>query len=562
MRLSTKISLALTGSLLVFFFAIAWLSYQGSQTLLIKNIEERMAQSTNIAYRSLQEKLKDIERVNETLVSLVREQVKTNSGAAQLATTVHPFLNNNPSFSSISIVSRMPIAQELVRVERDNTGNIVRASRSQLNSLSHIPIFIEATAASKGSVYVSSVTTHYDRISYPDPKPFIFIVYPLTKNNDQGLSLLIAIDVERLLKGATQLLSNPTMLTIANTDGSYLLHPNSEKQFAFVKGKIEKLQIDHPEAKPTIEENQATFFEIDGGEQSERLQYAYFLPAIFKIHSTSTEYILGLQQKDTIGGMWMDKTAKALGLTSLTLIAIVSVLSFSLFRFITIPLTNIARFAKRITLEKSTPYKYDAQDEIGDLTRALNYLQSNLNAHYVQLKNSEQKFQEMARLDDLTNLPNRKDFYEKLESEVNHHRINQLHFALLFIDINNFKQVNDKEGHDVGDKFLKGVAQLLSKNLRSSDLVCRYGGDEFIVVLSNLKQLDVIHSICSKLHQSTHSLVRSEKLSGYDLSLSIGVAVYPESSTNAKDLIKVADQAMYRAKAKGHATTYWHTPFY
>ncbi|EDL54291.1 diguanylate cyclase [Vibrio mediterranei AK1] len=562
MKLSTKITLMFTCTLLVSFSTLAWLSYQGSKALLADNIKTKMVQTTGIATRALQEKLQDIERTNDMLAMLVKDKLDKQYAKTELAAAIIPFIQNNSTYNSVSIIHQNTALREILRIQTGPNQKIHAVEPNELNNLTHIPLFVEATKIYAGEIYVSPVSTHYDRIVHHESTPYVFIVYPLNLKSDESTSLLFTIDIKALMEKATSLMDDPTTFMIANTNGDYLLHPDRDKQFSFMRGKVEQVQNDYPNALTTVNHGHSSFFELNTNTKESSLYYASFALAKFQIHQTSSAYILGHVRQDSIGSLWRENTIKSVLITTMVLLSIASVLSFSLFRYVTLPLTHIASFAQRITLgKKTTPYQYNQRDEIGDVAQALNYLQNNLNVQYEKLKNSEQKFQELARKDDLTGLPNRKDFSVRLENEIQHHRINQLHFALLFVDVNNFKLVNDHIGHHAGDELLKKIAHVLAGELRSSDLVCRHGGDEFIILLSNLRQLTIIHTICDKLHQSMERLVGCERLHHQNLSLSIGVAIYPESSSQPIELIQLADKAMYEAKKNGHAQTYWHTPF-
>lgn len=166
---------------------------------------------------------------------------------------------------------------------------------------------------------------------------------------------------------------------------------------------------------------------------------------------------------------------------------------------------------------------------------------------------AERMVWQQANFDTLTRLPNRQMFQYRLEQEVFSSGRNGSAFALLFIDLDEFKDINDTIGHAHGDQLLKEAAQRLQACVRKTDLVARLGGDEFVVLLSQVKELQVADSIARKILES---LVQPFNLSGQPsyISASIGIACFPEDGDTPAELLRHADQAMYAAKAAGRNT--------
>lgn len=165
-------------------------------------------------------------------------------------------------------------------------------------------------------------------------------------------------------------------------------------------------------------------------------------------------------------------------------------------------------------------------------------------------KRAEERLTQLALYDQLTGLPNRTNFFDKLELLLSHARRNKSMLALLFIDLDGFKRVNDTLGHTMGDNLLKEVAQRLRANIRESDTVARMGGDEFTIILSNLQDIESAASMARKLIKAVNQPIDLDGNS-CNVGASIGIAVYPDHAVNTKDLINAADDAMYQAKAIG-----------
>ncbi|MDD5053408.1 MAG: diguanylate cyclase [Sulfuricurvum sp.] len=159
----------------------------------------------------------------------------------------------------------------------------------------------------------------------------------------------------------------------------------------------------------------------------------------------------------------------------------------------------------------------------------------------------EQQLSNQARKDALTGLPNRLSFTDKLESVILKARSSKSTFALFFIDLNKFKEINDTFGHEAGDTILKVVSNTLTKYLRSNDFVARLGGDEFVVIVESVRNADEAIVVAKNLIVKTNEPVIVD---GHELSpsISIGIAFYPQDGSEVSALLKNADQAMYHAK--------------
>jgi diguanylate cyclase (GGDEF)-like protein/PAS domain S-box-containing protein len=171
------------------------------------------------------------------------------------------------------------------------------------------------------------------------------------------------------------------------------------------------------------------------------------------------------------------------------------------------------------------------------------------------------RIQHLAEHDPLTNLLNRHAFMERLAEQMGGSRSREKQGALLFIDLDHFKRVNDSLGHVAGDLLLQTLAQRLTALLRSSDLVARFGGDEFVCLLPGALQQSQVEDVAAKL---LAALAEPVLLEGRPISVtpSVGIARYPQHAATAADLVKHADEAMYQAKRQGRATHRWYDPLF
>jgi len=162
----------------------------------------------------------------------------------------------------------------------------------------------------------------------------------------------------------------------------------------------------------------------------------------------------------------------------------------------------------------------------------------------------DEHIKHLAFHDALTDLPNRTLLMDRIDQQLLHSKRDQTHFALMFLDLDGFKRVNDQLGHNVGDDLLKSVAKRLLALVRRSDTVARVGGDEFIFILNNPQGKDEITQVADRIVSSINEPV--EILGDLlQVGVSIGIAMYPAGGDTSVDLIRNADTAMYAAKSSG-----------
>lgn len=155
--------------------------------------------------------------------------------------------------------------------------------------------------------------------------------------------------------------------------------------------------------------------------------------------------------------------------------------------------------------------------------------------------------------DDLTDLPNRRLFLDIVNLRVAEARRNKNKLAILYMDLDKFKDVNDTLGHDAGDELLKEVANRLKLSIRESDTVARVGGDEFNIILANITNTEDITTVAQKIIESFNE---NFMIAGHDLHIttSIGIGIYPDDSDEIETIFRYADQAMYKVKEMGRNT--------
>ncbi|MGH8809509.1 MAG: putative bifunctional diguanylate cyclase/phosphodiesterase, partial [Noviherbaspirillum sp.] len=192
-------------------------------------------------------------------------------------------------------------------------------------------------------------------------------------------------------------------------------------------------------------------------------------------------------------------------------------------------------------------------DDTGDPSVAIGTVQD-----ITQSKTSEARIEFLAFHDALTKLPNRRLAKDRMELAMAYADRLRAKAALLFIDLDKFKSINDSLGHLAGDALLKGVADRLRECVRETETVCRQSGDEFLVILSSARDTDAISTVAEKILEK---MACPFSIEGHQLftSLSIGAAVYPDDGDDFEVLVKAADTAMYHAKEAGRNTYRFYT---
>ncbi len=174
-------------------------------------------------------------------------------------------------------------------------------------------------------------------------------------------------------------------------------------------------------------------------------------------------------------------------------------------------------------------------------------------------KQSEELIWHQANFDTLTDLPNRRMFHDRLQQEIMKSQRAKISLALLLIDLDKFKEVNDTLGHDMGDILLKEASRRLVNCVRASDTVARLGGDEFIVLLSELTENNHAENIAQKIIAQMAEPFHLGIEATY-ISASVGITLYPDDATSIEALMKNADQAMYLSKYQGRNRFSYFTP--
>jgi len=199
--------------------------------------------------------------------------------------------------------------------------------------------------------------------------------------------------------------------------------------------------------------------------------------------------------------------------------------------------------------QELTEVNVQLRDEIAE--------RKNLESELSQSLLAEEEARRRSLHDQVTGLPNRALLRDRLEHALAQAKRHSLSLCLLFIDLDDFKKVNDSHGHEVGDKLLRVIADRLQSSVRVDDTVGRQGGDEFVYLLLDVEKENHIENIAKKIR---NTIAATCKIEGelFTVKASIGIAIYPQDGSTPEELLKSADIAMYKAKTKEAGYCFFH----
>ncbi len=248
------------------------------------------------------------------------------------------------------------------------------------------------------------------------------------------------------------------------------------------------------------------------------------------------------------------------------IILLFSVLAFKITVAIMQPIEALSEGARRIAsghVDYQIPLPANNDDELGLLTRTFNDMMAKLRSNQLEIEQDRvrlgEKNEELQRAneilsqlsitDGLTKLHNHRYFQDHLTREIKRVSRTKAPLALILLDIDDFKQLNDTHGHAAGDDVLVSLAQIMLDSARESDLIARYGGEEFVILMPNTDLPGAVH-LAEKIRMAVEStrLIIGDNMKPIDITISVGVALF---SGNRREFFAEADRALYRAKAAG-----------
>jgi len=536
--------------------------YATSRSMLVAGAEERLLTATRVLARQLVIVLDDIAndvRMVAEHPQAARLLLRASPGAQSAeednaALLFERVLATHPEYFQMRLIDLAGHGLERIRVDRDERG-LVRVRGADLQEKGHYPYVYETLGLPPGAVYVSSAAINHEIGAHAGlDKPALQVAAPVRDAQGQVRGLVVInVDLNGLFAQLAGDLPAGLQLYLSNGAGDFLIHPDSRQAFAFDRGQSARMQDSFPATAALVAgaPGRGDHLVTTVAPPGQGAVVAAFVRQPASELRQEEDFVLGLAQP--VEAVLLESAR--LGEVSMRIVlgfsALAVLLAAMLARALSRPLGQIVlavqRFAAGEREEGGLPTA--RRDEIGLLARSVADMHQQIRAQFAKLEQKQQELDRLASHDSLTGLHNRRVFLDRLDHALAHAKRNQGRLALLFIDLNNFKHINDRLGHAAGDAVLCTLAQRLRQLVREVDTVARMGGDEFIILLDQIEASDAVETVAQKVREALSLPVHyggAELPSG----ASIGISRYPEDGEGATELIAAADQAMYRAKGR------------
>ncbi|WP_213305576.1 sensor domain-containing diguanylate cyclase [Paraburkholderia sacchari] len=532
--------------------ATGYSTYRANREMLMHEAERSLLTSTQLLSQRFTAALGDVADDALVLATLPSSMAVAQGDAprpadARLKQVFSGFMQHHSEYLQIRLISRGQYGLERVRVEREASG-IVVVPDDQLQEKGQFPYVYDALAANAERVYVSPIGLK----AQSDPGlPVVMVGAPVTdQHGDKVGVLVIDVDLTKVFERIERDLPSDYVVYMANEWGDFLLHPDPGQTFGFERGHRVLMQKSFPATEPLFTNGppSLTFNGYARGNEPPAEVFA-FVRSPFGLAGGKRFIALGLARPLT------DVLAPAneLGAQIVRLVLISStvaiVLAVLFARALARPLRTLAYAVTHIFDEEAIErLPVGRSDEIGVLARCFDRMRMEIRSQVDALHARQQELAHRAGHDPLTGLPNRAHFLEQFELAIRRAALSDEPLAVMFVDLNDFKQINDQFGHSTGDQTLVVVAQRLRAALRGTDVVARYGGDEFVILAGGVRSTDALRVAAGRVQLAMEAPMQlGEHL--MTVGVSIGISEFPADGKHVEELLAKADTAMYAAKA-------------
>lgn len=537
--------------------------YSESRILLTTAAEERLLTATRVLARQLSLGLNSAARDVRLVAGhpgtrkLLTETnpAALSAGNETLALLFESMLRTHREYFQMRLIAATDDGLERVRVDRTDNG-VVRVDGRGLQEKGQYPYVFGTLRLSDGAVYVSRASLNQEVDAHAGHrKPSLQVATPVHAPDGRALGLVVLdIDLDGLFAQLAVDLPPGLRLYLTNSEGDFLIHPDPKQAFAFTHGQRALVQDRFPDAATLLtsaaQRKDQVVTAVAKGPRKDALMAAFVRHPLTGLHSEE-DFILGIGQplnevladSDRLGA---ESLRIVLGFSALALL-----LAALLARALSRPLKEMINVVQQFgDGAANMPLPSHRTDEIGMLARSIEQMQQQIRAQFRTLQQKQQELDRLASHDSLTGLPNRRLFLDRLDQAMARARRNQGQLALLFIDLDNFKEINDNLGHAAGDAVLCEVGQRLADLVREIDTVARLGGDEYIILLDGADDLGAIEHVAQcALEALAQPVIYGNATLAFGSS--IGISRYPQDASDMTELIAAADKAMYRAKQSG-----------
>ena len=544
-----------------------YVTYTHGRALLIQSAKDKLATATQVLANRYSFFITDITKdllfisqlpaINEIASS---QTPQTTRHRERLATALAGFLRSHEEYNQVRFIGARDHGRELVRLDKSqNSVHIVEGIA--LQEKAHYSYVYNTLQLKPGSVFVSSIRLNKERgLLDGYGKPSVIVATPVYSADNTVFGIIVInVDLEKMFSLIETDVPEGIDVIATNSAGDYILHPDLNKTFGFDKGMRIMMQDDMPISQRIFSgESSRLVAEVPDLYSPEKQAVISLTKVPFAMESDEKYIVLGLVSNlDTVLA-----DSRKLGITSLQISATFGILfvllSLMLARKITTPLQRMATTFARFKQGDPVPeLSTNRDDELGLLARNFSIMAKKLNAQLHELNSQRQYLHKVAHHDALTGLPNRILLEDRIEQALISARRDKAEIAVMLVDLDGFKPINDKYGHDIGDKLLQECAARMLTCIRETDTAARYGGDEFMIIISardlQLRGMSARHLSRQVAEKIRNALNQSFKIENFllNISCSIGIALYPQDGDEKNTLIKHADLAMYYAKSTG-----------
>ena len=559
--IASRLSILLAVVVTVTAGVTAYSAYDVSRDLLVASTENELLTSTKVLARRIaltrNEIVRNLHILSQHPAAGAALEAENPTAQDQLAKLFELVMQASPAYYQVRLIAAHDHGLEHVRVDRDGTG-LVRVTGDELQEKGHYPYVFDTARLAAGEIYLSRITINHEvGTHFVRDMPTIQLATPVLGAAGSVLGVVVInVDLNGAFAQLAADLPKDVRLFLANGDGDFLVHPDPAQAFAFDRGRRALVQEEFPETRDLVlrKTDQVLFVARDGAYAADPVVAAFISR---KVNAASMEkhLVLGLTQPLTTVLERVDTLAGVTLRIVLALSFVCIVLAALLARAVTRPINSMTRAVERFADgELATGLPLDRRDEIGVLARCFHRMCKQIQQQIAELNCRREEMESLARHDPLTGLANRRLLVEHAEHAFASARRDNERLAVLFIDLDRFKPINDNLGHAVGDLLLKAVAERIRGVIRESDTPARIGGDEFVVLLEMIQDDIDAQTVAEKIRVALNQpfeIVGHGEEHRIAVSACIGIAFYPEDGTDMIELSRHADEAMYRAKESG-----------
>ena len=535
-------------------------TFVSSRAMMTERAERYLLSTTEVLARHLHSSLQSVSQ--DVLVLAAHAEARALLEAPQggagrpqqaardaMAQAFEAMLAAHPGYLQMRLITARDHGLEQVRVLRQGEG-LQRIPEHDMREKAHFPYVFEAQALPAGQVYLSEFAVNHDEASEVNDMPSFTVSAPVVS---QGRTLgVVALQVAArpFFQNVMANLPGGFQLYMSNRWGDWLMHPDVSQTFGFDRGQRVFIQDTFPEAQGLLSGRLQSLVTRVNDAYGEPLAAAFVrLPLGSEVDQRFL--LLGLAQ--TLSVIEGDTPLLGRSIVQVLLLVCLAALLLAVLvsRVVTEPLKAMAAATRSMGKgQRVMGLPVDRRDEIGELARGFQHMEEQVWQQMAQLRSRHNAMDHLAHHDPLTSLPNRRMVEARLAEALDRADRSGLVCAVLFVDLDHFKNINDGLGHEVGDAVLRAVAQRLSDDLRAGDLVGRMGGDEFVVVCEGLQGEADAEPIAAKLQAQFQQPVLHQGLP-IQVRASVGISLYPRDGHDVRSLLADADAAMYRAKQNG-----------